>query len=158
MQKLSLIKMILILILTFSNQLMAISKAGEEIPLAAELITKLSPCPNKPNCVQSFNREDQAHYEAPWELGSVRLSPSGTLKDFVKNKILAQFSSAKLVKEEDFYLHFEFTSRLFKFVDDVEFIFLPDGIVHFRSASRVGYSDLGVNKKRIKQISELLKN
>lgn len=51
------------------------------------------------------------------------------------------------------YMHAEFRSRFMGFVDDVEFYVDPEaGRVHFRSASRLGYSDLGVNRDRMEQI------
>ena len=50
-------------------------------------------------------------------------------------------------------LHVEFTSWLLRFVDDVDAVIDPDaGVIHVRSASRVGYSDLGVNRKRVEAI------
>jgi uncharacterized protein (DUF1499 family) len=58
-----------------------------------------------------------------------------------------------MVTVEDRYIHAEFTSALFRFVDDVEFqIDAESGLIHFRSASRVGRSDLGVNRKRMESI------
>jgi uncharacterized protein (DUF1499 family) len=63
----------------------------------------------------------------------------------------------KLVEENETYLHYEFTSFLFRFVDDVEFLFDDDTkTVHFRSASRTGYGDLGVNRRRMEQIRSLI--
>ncbi len=63
----------------------------------------------------------------------------------------------KLVEEEDSYLHYEFTSLLFRFVDDVEFLFEDaTKTIHFRSASRVGYGDFGVNRKRMEEIRRLV--
>lgn len=60
---------------------------------------------------------------------------------------------ARFVVEDDTYWHIEFRSRLFRFVDDVEFLFdLEQKLIHVRSASRVGYSDLGVNRKRVERI------
>ena len=63
----------------------------------------------------------------------------------------------KLVEEDESYLHCEFTSLLFRFVDDVEFVF-DDATktLHFRSASRTGYGDLGVNRKRMEEIRRLV--
>lgn len=59
----------------------------------------------------------------------------------------------KIVIATENYLHVEFSSAIFRFVDDVEF-FLDDATqtIHFRSASRLGYSDLGVNRKRMEEI------
>ena len=57
------------------------------------------------------------------------------------------------------YLHAEFTSRFMHYVDDVEFLYdQAAGLVHVRSASRVGYSDLGVNRKRIESIRRAVKS
>jgi uncharacterized protein (DUF1499 family) len=60
---------------------------------------------------------------------------------------------ARVVKDEGNYMHAEFTSRIFRFVDDVEFV-IDDAhkVIHFRSASRLGYSDFGVNRKRMEEI------
>ena len=54
---------------------------------------------------------------------------------------------------EERYIHTEFTSAFFRFVDDVEFL-LDDGTrtIHVRSASRVGYSDFGVNRRRVEEL------
>ena len=60
---------------------------------------------------------------------------------------------ATFVVEEDAYWHIEFRSRIFQFVDDVEFLFDPaNKLVHVRSASRLGRSDFGVNRKRVEKI------
>ena len=57
-----------------------------------------------------------------------------------------------LVTVEPAYTHATFTSRLFRFVDDVEFYFPDEPVLHVRSASRVGYSDLGADRRRIEDI------
>ena len=61
------------------------------------------------------------------------------------------------MEEDETYLHVEFTSRIFRFVDDVEFVFEDETkTIHFRSASRTGYSDFGVNRNRMEEIRRLL--
>jgi uncharacterized protein (DUF1499 family) len=61
--------------------------------------------------------------------------------------------NAKIVEQGDRYLYAEFTSKIMGFVDDVEFYLDEnDGVIHARSASRLGQSDLGVNRKRIESI------
>jgi uncharacterized protein (DUF1499 family) len=70
---------------------------------------------------------------------------------------IATLPRTKLVEEGDRYLHYEFTSLLFRFVDDVEFLFDDETkTVHFRSASRTGYGDFGVNRRRMEQIRSLV--
>jgi uncharacterized protein (DUF1499 family) len=70
--------------------------------------------------------------------------------------ILKSEKLARILTVQANYIHAEFTSAVFKFVDDVEFYFLVKDvnttIIHIRSASRVGYSDLGANRKRIEKI------
>ena len=62
-----------------------------------------------------------------------------------------------LIQEDATYLRYEFTSLLLRFVDDVEFLFDDSTkTVHFRSASRTGYSDLGVNRRRMERIRSLV--
>ena len=63
----------------------------------------------------------------------------------------------KLVEEDESYLHYEFTSLMLRFVDDVEFVFDDESkTIHFRSASRTGYGDLGVNRSRMEQVRGLV--
>ncbi len=70
-------------------------------------------------------------------------------------KVVLSASRTKLVSEQTTYLHFTFQSALFGFVDDVEFYFDDTKkLIHFRSASRTGYSDLGANRKRMDAIVE----
>ena len=67
--------------------------------------------------------------------------------------VVAAMPGAKIIERRDDYLYAQFSSRLLKFVDDVEFWASPtDKVVHVRSASRVGRGDLGVNRARIEAI------
>ncbi|MBP1699934.1 MAG: hypothetical protein H6Q41_5122 [Deltaproteobacteria bacterium] len=62
----------------------------------------------------------------------------------------------KIQKEQDGFLWATFTSRVFRFVDDVEFRMVSTaGMIYVRSGSRVGYSDLGVNRKRVEKLRTL---
>jgi uncharacterized protein (DUF1499 family) len=82
--------------------------------------------------------------------------PRAEAKEALKATI-ATLPRTKLVDEDESYLHYEFTSLLLRFVDDVEFLFEETTkTVHFRSASRTGYSDLGVNRKRMEQVRALV--
>ena len=68
-------------------------------------------------------------------------------------KAVSGMRRSRIVISEELYLHAEFTSTFFRFVDDVEFL-LDDGkkLIHVRSASRVGYYDFGVNRSRVEEI------
>lgn len=108
---------------------------------------ELTSCPPKPNCVAS-NAGDTEHKVAPLPLHG---SPSQSLLE-IKKVVLAMPRTA-LVEERPDYLSFTFESLIFRFVDDVEF-YAPDHAkdVKVRSASRLGYSDLGVNRQRVENI------
>ncbi|MEM8832275.1 MAG: DUF1499 domain-containing protein [Cyanobacteria bacterium P01_G01_bin.19] len=108
---------------------------------------QLSPCPSSPNCVVSQNG-DEEHSIAPIPYTSDRSTAKETLL-----KVLSVVPRTEVVEQTDNYIHTESTSRIFKFVDDAEFYFPEDKqVIEVRSASRVGESDLGVNRRRIEQI------
>ena len=108
-------------------------------------------CPSSPNCV-STQAHDAGHAIAPFRYGKSRAEAKEALKDAIRS-----MPRTKLVEEDETYLHYEVTSLLFRFVDDVEFLFDDDTkIIHFRSASRTGYGDLGVNRTRMEQVRTLV--
>lgn len=107
----------------------------------------LSSCPSSPNCVVSQDG-DQEHTIDPITYKSDRSKAKETLL-----KVLSVVPRTEVIEQTDDYIHSESTSRIFKFVDDTEFYFPEDeNVIHVRSASRVGESDLGVNRRRIEQI------
>jgi uncharacterized protein (DUF1499 family) len=59
---------------------------------------------------------------------------------------------ATIVRSTDAYVHAEFRSAVFGFMDDVEFRFGPPGAIQVRSASRTGHSDFGVNRERVETL------
>jgi uncharacterized protein (DUF1499 family) len=65
---------------------------------------------------------------------------------------IAEFPRARVISKTDQYLHAEFRTRLMHFVDDVEFLLPSDGVVHVRSASRIGRGDMGTNRRRVEAI------
>jgi uncharacterized protein (DUF1499 family) len=112
--------------------------------------TRLDPCPNSPNCVSS-QASDESHAIAPFRYRKSRAEAKEALKEVIRS-----LPRTKLVEEDETYLHYEVTSLLFRFVDDVEFLFDDDTkTIHFRSASRTGYGDLGVNRTRMEQLRSL---
>ncbi|TAF02184.1 MAG: DUF1499 domain-containing protein, partial [Nostocales cyanobacterium] len=74
-------------------------------------------------------------------------------------KVLTVVPRTEVIEQTDNYIHALSKSRIFKFVDDVEF-YLPadEQVIHIRSASRVGESDLGVNRRRMEQIRLALRD
>lgn len=108
---------------------------------------KLSQCPESPNCVSSQS-QDEKHYIKP-------IPYNGDMEQAGKRmvSVIQGMKRSRIVALKDDYIHAEFTSAFFRFVDDVE-IYFDDGskTIHMRSASRVGYSDFGVNRKRLEEI------
>ncbi len=114
-------------------------------------LQRLAPCPSSPNCVSTLATSDRHRIDPYRYRGSLDVA-----KRRLKEIVGAQ-RGAKLVEEDETYLHAEFTSRIFGFVDDVEFLFEDETkTIHFRSASRTGYSDFGVNRNRMEEIRRLL--
>ena len=108
---------------------------------------QLAACPDSPNCVSS-RASDAEHRIEPIPFSGDRSEVAATLK-----RVIASFPRTMIVSETGDYLHAEFRSALFRFVDDVEFQIDDDAkLIHCRSASRVGYGDMGVNRQRMNAI------
>ena len=108
------------------------------------MTTRFDPVPDSPNCVSSrAPQDDSTHYVAPLQ---------GVTLDQVTSAALAM-PRTELVEQADGYAHIVFRTALLRFKDDLE-LEQEDGVVHVRSASRVGYSDLGVNRKRVEALRD----
>ena len=110
---------------------------------------RLSPCPKSPNCVSSLSK-DKSHYVEPL---SYKVSPEKAREKLIT--VINSMKRSEIVTAEMNYIHATFKSGLFRFVDDVEFLFDDQRkVIDLRSASRTGYSDLGVNRKRVEEIRQ----
>lgn len=108
---------------------------------------RLRACPASPNCVASESARGEA-LVAPLAYRGGRAATEGALV-----AALATLPRTTIQRRQGDYWHVTSTSALFRFVDDVEFRFDDAaGLVHLRSASRVGYSDLGANRQRVEAI------
>jgi uncharacterized protein (DUF1499 family) len=114
---------------------------------------KLTACPATPNCVNSQTSvSDTEHTIQPIVIGG---NPTARMADL--KLVINSMPRSTIIKETNNYLDVEFTSKLMGFVDDVEFYFDSDGkFIQVRSASRLGESDLGVNRQRIEEIRSKL--
>lgn len=110
---------------------------------------KLAPCPNSPNCVSSQSpSSDTIHFIQPLTYSSTPEKAIANLKAVIESE-----ERTKIINETQDYLYAEFKSSIMGFVDDVEFYLdRSTNTIHVRSASRLGQSDLGVNRKRIEAI------
>jgi uncharacterized protein (DUF1499 family) len=106
----------------------------------------LKPCPDSPNCVNSQSSGRSAIL--PIAFRGDAATAWRTLQD-----VLAGMERLQFVERTDNYLRVEARSRMLGFVDDVEFLLDIDAhVIHMRSASRLGYSDLGANRDRLEQV------
>jgi len=106
---------------------------------------RLARCKRTPNCVSSqTDPADREHYIPPikGEFSRVR-------------KAVESMPGSTVIEEKANYLYAEFRTPLLRFVDDVEFL-LEDGVIHVRSASRLGRRDFGVNRRRIESLRKIL--
>ena len=105
----------------------------------------LVPCPRSPNCVSS-QATDERHRIAPLTFADEPDTAWARLR-----AVLTGRADATLMEEQPGYLRLELRTTLF--VDDAEFLLDPaNRVIHVRSASRLGYSDLGKNRSRMEEI------
>ncbi|MYL30677.1 MULTISPECIES: DUF1499 domain-containing protein [Halobacillus] len=110
---------------------------------------QLAACPSSPNCVSTqTDQQDKKMDPLPFS------EDLETSKQVIK-EVLHQMERTTVETETENYIHSIVKSKWMKFKDDVEFYFDEDQqVIHFRSASRTGYSDMGVNRKRMNGIAE----
>jgi len=114
---------------------------------------QLAECPDSPNCVSSQavradQKVDPLKYTGPMEEAKLRL-----------RLVIDGMPGTKVLQDDRVYLQVECQTMVFGFIDDVEFL-MDDArkIIHIRSASRLGYSDLGTNRRRAEKIRTLFNN
>ena len=115
-------------------------------PKAGLLAGRLRPCPSKPNCICSEDKKTDAWVEPLTFQG-----PPARVWERLKTAL--QEIGGTIRHQDDEYIWATFSTRVFRFIDDVEFRMVADqNTIHVRSASRVGYSDLGLNKRRMERL------
>ena len=114
---------------------------------------RLTPCPNSPNCVSSRST-NKDHFIEPLRYSGDPADARQKLIDILKNT-----KRVRLVKVETDYIHAEFYSLVWRFIDDVIF-WLPrdESVIHVRSASRKGYYDFGANRRRVERLRDAMEN
>ena len=112
---------------------------------------KLKACPDIPNCVCSYSKEEKS------EIEPFLYSKSIPEQKSVLIEIIQKYPRTKIIKNEGNYIYAEFRSLAWRFIDDVEFLFDENAkCIHFRSASRIGTNDFGTNRKRLEDIRQML--
>ncbi|WGV26891.1 DUF1499 domain-containing protein [Halotia branconii] len=142
----------LVILLTLINSLILPAAWADSSNLGIDN-GHLSSCPASNNCVVSQDA-DSKHAIDPITYHVDHKTARETLL-----KVLSVVPRTEVIEQKDNYIHALSKSRIFKFTDDVEF-YLPndESVIHLRSASRVGESDLGVNRRRLEQIRLALRD
>lgn len=110
----------------------------------------LAPCPPSPNCVSSLARDPSRHVEP------LRFSGDPDAAWQRLREALGRLPGTRIVADVGGRLRAESRTRWLRFVDDLELVLVPDAhLVHVRSASRVGWSDLGANRRRVERLRRL---
>lgn len=107
---------------------------------------RLAPCPSSPNCVSSEATAADQRVEPLRYVGDPSQARARLLG------VLNRMVRVRIVQSTEDYLHAEFRSAVFGFMDDLECAFNPPGTIQVRSASRTGYYDFGVNRERVETI------
>ncbi|ACH66582.1 conserved hypothetical protein [Aliivibrio fischeri MJ11] len=107
----------------------------------------IAPCGDKPNCISTLDEREE------FTAKPFILTSSANMKAI--SHIASQLKGAKLVDINNDYARIECTSSIFRFVDDLELRIYGNTLI-VRSESRTGYSDFGVNRKRVEKLRALL--
>ncbi|MDJ0843382.1 DUF1499 domain-containing protein [Crocosphaera sp.] len=103
---------------------------------------KLTACPGTPNCVNSQSTDSQS-----------KIDPLPMISIAELKKVVESMERTTIIEETSDYLYAEFKTPLMGYVDDVEFYLdNSQNVIHVRSASRLGKSDLGLNRQRVEEI------
>lgn len=108
----------------------------------------LQECPNRPSCVNSLSNIEE-HAIAAFSVPADMTEPVTLMATLIMT-----MPRADILEINNDYLHAKFSSAIFGFSDDLEL--LRDGTqLQVRSVSRVGFSDMGVNRKRVEELRSL---
>ncbi len=150
----------------FSPMAFAESKPSDTLEAASyRMENQLSRCPKSPNCVNSLYKDDEKHYIKAIQLKAQPETENDAVDSVAIIKenrdrlleILNKEEGVKVTQVSDNYIKTEFSSKIFSFVDDVEFLISNDK-TDVKSASRTGYHDMGANRRRIEKIRDMLQS
>ena len=111
---------------------------------------RLAPCRSTPNCVSSqTDRADAEHYIAP-------IAFRGRMEEL--RRAVESMARSTVIAADRNYLYAEYRTALMRYVDDLELYYDERaGLVHVRSASRLGRRDFGVNRRRVEELRSRLR-
>lgn len=118
---------------------------------------ELPPCPDTPNCVSSrADPADRRHRIEPLDVAGFGGPPAELMARAAA--AVERLPGARVTARGDGWLRAEARTRVFRFVDDLELRHDPDaGVLHLRSAARLGRWDFGVNRRRAERLRRLVR-
>ncbi len=116
---------------------------------------RFAPCKKTPNCVSTqADPMDEQHYIAPIKYSSTQAMAKKRILEAIQNT----GGTTKVITQKPDYIHAENQSPVMKYIDDIEIYFNDRRKeIHIKSASRIGYSDMGMNRKRVEKIRKSFK-
>ncbi|PKM57420.1 MAG: DUF1499 domain-containing protein [Firmicutes bacterium HGW-Firmicutes-3] len=133
----------IIVVVMVSGVFITMFTANNKAPKLGVVEGRLTDMPQSPNAVSSQTTDEDKKVEPFPYKETLKLT-----KDGIKLAVKA-YGNAEIVEEKADYLRLVFTTGLMRYKDDIEFYFDDQNkVVHFRSASRMGYSDMGKNRER----------
>jgi uncharacterized protein (DUF1499 family) len=112
---------------------------------------QLKSCPGRPNCVSTQSTSDNAYEKRQAIALQTGETPEAAMQKLVA--IVEKMPRTIIIEQKPDYLYVEFRTFAMRYIDDVEFyVDAQQNVIHYRSASRLGRSDLGVNGKRMDEI------
>ena len=131
----------------FFSGLLNLSEGAADVMASDKEWERFKECPLTPNCVSS-ETQAKAKFIERFKTGERPEESWGLL-----TRILEKTSNCRVISQDSSYIHAEFRTRLLRFADDVEFRLESEtSEIAIRSASRVGYSDLGTNRRRLESL------
>ena len=130
--------------------LVRVTYENNQVPVLGITDGQFTPVSSKPNNVSSQAQDPKKKVDT-WPFKSDASETITSIK-----QAISSYGSGEIMSESDNYVYVVFTTSLMRYKDDVEF-FLDEAnqVVHFRSSSRAGYSDLGLNRKRYNELKAL---
>ncbi len=128
--------------------LAALSFNTRHSPIKPGANRTLTDCPDKKNCVSSLATASDK------KIAAFDITAENTTQSWERLIKLVQQQGGEILFNDGKYCHAVFTSMIFRFKDDLELL-MGQSQIQIRSASRAGYSDLGVNRKRVEKIRSL---
>ena len=160
----ALLYLVISLLVIVSAYFINLSVSSRKQPDLGLFDNQLRVCPSTPNCVSSERQDTKAYIEplrASTQANNIAATTAGdagvTLWSDVKKAVVEV--GGNIMTERDGYLHATFETTLLRYVDDVELrLDKTNRLIHIRSASRVGHSDMGANRVRVEKIRKAFLN